>query len=172
MKVLSFQQDPGLSSDTLILNETRLVVSSKAMGLSMEKMLELTEMSPEYERIEQRFWHLYITPLVFMVAMSLLAWWLIGQKSEFAIVALSAVLFSFWLVFEGFHPVETAIFSSRDGKKLVEIYRPRKVTLAKRAKPRYFYKSGEPTIGYYEFVTALSDRIKANASNARPEQSK
>lgn len=172
MQNIVFEQDPSLSYDTLILNETRLIIATRMMGTSKEQEFRLKDLSADYEQTGKRFWHLYITPLLFSVAMPLLAWWLFKEKSEFGIVAAIAAVLFFWHTVQGFQPVETAVFSSRDGKKIVEIYRPRKTTLAKGAKSKNIYESTERLIDYHEFVTALRDRIKANATNARPEQSK
>ena len=170
MQNIFFEQDPSLSYDTLILNETRLIITTRIMGTSKEQEFKLKDLSADYEQTGKRFWHLYITPLLFSVAMPVLAWWLFKEKSEFGIVAVIAAVLFFWHTFQGFQPVETAIFRSRDGGKIVEIYRPRKTTLAKRTKSKNIYKPTERPIDYHEFVTALRDRIKAATNSNGPSK--
>lgn len=169
MEKIIFQQDPSLSGETMTLHESRLVISTHAMGLNQVEEFKLKDLSSTYEETRKRFWHLCITPLMFSVAMPLLAWWLIRQNSEFAIVAIIAAILSFWHTFDGLQPIETTVFRSRDGEKVAEIYRPRKATLAKRAKAKNIYQSSAAPIDYHEFVAALRDRIKISTSSSHPE---
>lgn len=146
-----------------MLNETRLIIATKAMGLHKEQTFMLTDLSPNYEQTHRRFFHLYINPLLFTAVMLILAWWLIRQNSEFAIVPIILAFIFFWHAFEGFRPIEATVFRNTDGANLIEIYKPRKATLGKIAKSKNIYQPRELSIDYEEFVTTLSDRIKANA---------
>ncbi len=167
MEKIVFQQDPTLSGETMTLHEARLVISTQVMGLNQVKEFRLTDLSSTYEETRKRFGHLCITPLAFSITMSILAWWLISQSSAFAIVAIMAALLFFWYTFDALQPIETAVFRSRNGERIVEIYQPRRATLTKRAKGKNIYQSGAAPIGYHEFVAALSDRIKSQADHVR-----
>lgn len=130
MKDIVFKQDPQLGSETFILKERTLAIVG-GVGLSKERIIRLTDISPDYEQVERLFHRSYLVPLFFAVLFGAVSWRLFTRADSMvaAIIAgIAAFLAPVCLFLMEFTPVEIARFRDTRGQLLFEVYRPRKAS--------------------------------------------
>jgi len=135
-----FKEDPQIGSQIFTLKATTLVVVG-GVSLSNEQVINLSDISPDYERIERRFHRLYVVPVFLSVLMGVGTWW-ISTSDISILVGVSAIMALGILLFMRFAPIEGARFLDRRGAIMFELFRPFKAAYA-----------------YDEFITALVFRI-------------
>jgi len=153
VKKQTFLQDRRLSRETLVLDEDRLVILTKAAGLRAEKTIDLRNLSPNYEREKRLFYSLLIVPSVFIAAMFFAIYKLSDQRvlpEEFVIAPVISLLVLLWYFIAALRPIEVTIFRGKTGAVLFEIYRPK-----------------DRAIAYDEFVAAVVENIKVKQAEQK-----
>ncbi len=146
MKRIFFQQDPILSTETFVLEENRIKILRRGMGLKDEISIRFDDIDPACEKTKRRFKRLFLIPLIFAAVVSGVAWKLAHQTvfpPVLIVAPIMAAMLFMWHAAKGFRPIKVCRFRDKNGKILFELYQPRKSKLQ-----------------YKEFLAALTEHAK------------
>lgn len=147
-----FHQDRSVGVEVFTLEAERVVITTNALGTRSEKIIRLTNLSPECEITRRRFGILYGWPLICAVVFSFASWKIAGLFNDafqmLVVIPAACVPGFIYYAVRGFKPLEVTRFRDKNGNAAFELVETKKTRFA-----------------YADFIAELKKRIAQRAWN-------